>query len=65
VTDDGSEVAAEADRTVFTVVSPRGIGAATIRRRQPHGPAAVVLRIVLAGECLELRRHLSAPTRSG
>ena len=46
---DGIEVAAQAERTVFTVVSPRGIGAATVQRRQPHWPAAVVLRLRLRG----------------
>jgi hypothetical protein len=43
------EVAAEADRAVFTVISPRGIGAATVQRRQPNWPAAVVLRMRLRG----------------
>jgi hypothetical protein len=46
---DSIEVAAEADRTVFTVASPRGIGAATVQRRQPHWPTLVVLRMRLRG----------------
>jgi hypothetical protein len=46
---DGIEAAAEAERTVFTVISPRGIGAATVRRRQPNWPSVVVLRMRLRG----------------
>ena len=46
---DGIEVAAEAERTVFTVASPRGIGAATVQRRQPNWPTVVVLRMRLRG----------------
>ncbi len=47
--DDGVEVAAEADRAVFTVASPRGIGAATVQRRQPNWPTVVILRMRLRG----------------
>lgn len=47
--DDGVEVATEAGRTVLTVASPRGIGAATVQRRQSRWPAAVVLRMRLRG----------------
>jgi hypothetical protein len=47
--DDRVEVAMEAGRTIVTVASPRGIGAATIQRRQSHWSAAVVLRMRLRG----------------
>jgi hypothetical protein len=43
------EITTEADRTVFTVVSPRGIGAATVERRQPNWTMVVVLRMRLRG----------------
>ena len=47
--DDRIEVTAEPGRVMFTVVSPRGIGAATIKRRTARWPKAVVLRLRLRG----------------
>jgi hypothetical protein len=47
--EDRIEVTAEPGRATFTVVSPRGIGAATIRRRTGQWPKAVVLRLRLRG----------------
>ena len=47
--DDRVEVCAEEGRVVFTVVSPRGIGAATIRRRAARWPKTVILRLRLRG----------------
>ena len=47
--DDRIDLAADADRAVFTVASPRGIGAATVQRRRPAWPAVMVLRMRLRG----------------
>jgi hypothetical protein len=47
--DDRIGLAADADRAVFTVASPRGIGAATVQRRRPAWPAVMVLRMRLRG----------------
>lgn len=47
--DDRIPVIAEADRTVFEIVSARGIGAASIRRCRPQWPATLVLRPRLRG----------------
>jgi hypothetical protein len=47
--DDSVEIATEAGRAVLTVASPRGIGVATVQRRQPHWPMAVILRLRLRG----------------
>ncbi len=47
--DDRVEVCAESGRVVFTVSSPRGIGAATIERRKAPWPKAMILRLRLRG----------------
>lgn len=47
--DDTVETAVQAERAVFTVTSPRGIGAATVHRRRPSWPATVNLRLRLHG----------------
>jgi hypothetical protein len=47
--DDRVEVCAKPGRVVFTVVSPRGIGTATIARREPQWPKAVILQLRLRG----------------
>lgn len=46
---DRVEICAEEGRVLFTVASPRGIGAATIRRRAAPWPKTVVLRLQLRG----------------
>jgi hypothetical protein len=47
--DDGVEVRADKDKTVFIVKSPFGIGRAVIERREATWPQAVVLRLHLKG----------------
>ena len=47
--DDRIDLAADAERSIFTVASPRGIGVATVQRRRSAWPAVVVLRIRLRG----------------
>lgn len=47
--EDRVEVCAESGRVMFTVTSPRGIGAATIARRAAAWPKAVMLRLRLRG----------------
>ena len=47
--DDRVEICADEKRVVFTVVSPRGIGAATVRRRAARWPKTVILRLRLRG----------------
>ena len=47
--DDRVEICADEKRVVFTVVSPHGIGAATIRRRGARWPKTVILRLQLRG----------------
>jgi len=47
--DDRVDICAESGRVVFTVSSPRGIGAATITRRKAQWPKTVVLRLRLRG----------------
>ncbi len=47
--EDRLEVCAGEGRVVFSVASPRGIGAAAIRRRARQWPKTVVLRLQLRG----------------
>ncbi len=47
--DDQVEISAKPDRVVFTVVSPRGIGAATLRRQAAEWPKTVLLQLRLRG----------------
>lgn len=57
--DDRIEVVVEAKRTVLEVVSPRGIGSASIRRCRPQWPATLILRLHLRG--LEMLRLTAGP----
>ncbi|NLF68105.1 MAG: hypothetical protein GX575_03510 [Candidatus Anammoximicrobium sp.] len=47
--EDRVDIRAGAERVVLTLVSPRGIGAATVRRRGARWPKTVTLRLQLRG----------------